>query len=417
MKPVVLKIDPAHCKVTKDPLSPDIQHIEALVSFEEAAKLPRGNANVRPPSGKKKPFKAMEHTVEYDPRSFHLRNMGITYLTAKASLDLDGGTVSIPTDPDAQLKMWGILNGGHTHAVIRQTVDSLEDFKNVTNWTMPMVRVEFIVTEDQSKVPAIVEGRNTSTQVQESTLDYYNHRYDDLKEALDKSGFHDLVAYTENEEKPWKVDEIIQRLACFLRERWIRTQPTAMYKSKSKARRLFTNPATHDEFLPLLGPVLKDVLTLPEFIQAEFSRGHLVNTRKFGRLKSVTPLPKTWVRPGTAYTTNHRMDAAVLLPMAAAFRELLELKGGRYRWKLDPKQVFRQCAAELYEVLVEHTSRARLGGHVASDMDYWGACLHAVMRTKEAMMDEGFRTRLPKSADKELPADVGSAKETTQDNV
>lgn len=403
MKNVTLKIEnPDTARLVVDPSNPDIKHLEAIVSFAEASKLPRGNANVRPPSAKRKPFRAMSHTVEYDPRSFHLRNLGITYLTAKAKYDAEAGTITIPGEKEDQLQLWGILNGGHTFAVIKQTIENIEDFKEVTNWTMPLVKIDFIITENHSKIPAIVEGRNTSTQVHESTLDNYNHRYDDLRDALATCGFRDLVAYAENEEKEWKVEEIIQRLACFLRERWIRIQPTSMYKSKGKARRLYTNSETHSEFQPLMGSVLKDVLTLPEFIQAEFSRGHIVNGRKFGRLKSVKPLPKPWVRPGTEYETNHKMDMAVLLPMAAAFRELLEKnKKGEYRWKLPYKAVFRECAAELYEVLVEHTSRARLGSHVSSDMDYWGSCLHTVMRTKERMIDRGIRP--PKEITGERP--------------
>lgn len=416
MKQIVLKlVDAAHCKVIADPSNPDITHIEALVSFEEAAKLVRGNANVRPPA-EKKPFKAMLNTIEFAPRSFHLCNRGITYITSKTEYDPANLTLTLPSDASEALDLWGILDGGHTFLAIQQTVESLEDYKNVTNWTMPFVQIKFIVTKNIQYVAAIAEGRNTSLQVQQYTLDEYNDRFGDLKAALDLNGLsRDLVAYRENEDKEWHVVEVVQRLACFLRERWIRNQPTAMYKSKSKALRLFTNPATHDEFLPLMGPVLKDVLTLPEFIQAEFSRGHFVTTRKFGRLKSVTPLNKAWTRPGTAYITNHKMDAAVLLPMAAAFRELLEIKKGKYHWKLPYQQVFRQCAAELYQVLVEHTSRARLGGHVATDMDYWGACLHTVMRTKERMLDANYRTPIPKSPKDDGQDNEADPQETQED--
>lgn len=409
MKQIVLKLaDAGHCKIIQDPSNPDIHHIEALVSFEEAAKLSRGNANVRPPS-EKKPFKAMMNTIELAPRIFHLRNRGITYITTQASYDPSALTITIPAE--TKLERWGIADGGHTFEAIKQTVESLEDYKDVTNWTMPYVQIKFVITEKAEHVASIVEGRNTSLQVQQYTLDEYNDRFDDLKKALDLSGLsRDLVAYRENEDKEWHIVEIVQRLACFLRERWIRTQPTAMYKSKSKALRLFTNPTTSTEFNPLLSPVLKDIVTLPEFIQAEFSRGHIINGRKFGRLKSVKPLNKPWTRPGTNYITNHKMDAAVLLPMAAAFRELLEInKRGQYQWKLPYQQVFRQCAAELYEVLVEHTSRARLGGHVASDMDYWGACLYTVMRTKERMMGG----KLPKQEAQAAALDDGPETQST----
>jgi hypothetical protein len=392
LKNISLKVKDDNCKVISDPNNPDVHHIEALLSFTEAAKLVRGNANVRPPSENRKPFKAMLNTVEFAPRSFHLCNRGITYLTSRARYDKTSGTLTIPGEADEQLDKWGIADGGHTFEVIRQVLESIDDYKEVTNWTMPLVQVKFIITEKPHYLESIVEGRNTSSQVQQYTLDNYNDKFADLKKALELVGFNsELVAYRENEDKPWHVVEIIQRLACFLRERWIRLQPTAMYKSKAKALRLYTNPTTHHEFDPLMGSVLRDIITLPEFIQAEFSRGALVKNRKFGRLKSTDPLSKPWTREGTAFTTNHKMDMAILLPMAAAFRELLELKRGEYRWRLPYKAVFRECAKELYEVLTEHTSRARLGSHVSSDADYWGACLHTVMRTKEQLIDRGSR--------------------------
>lgn len=45
----------------------------------------------------------------------------------------------------------------------------------------------------------------------------------------------------ENEDKEWDIREIIQRMACFLKDRWRSTQPASMYKSKGKALDLFTN--------------------------------------------------------------------------------------------------------------------------------------------------------------------------------
>ena len=44
---------------------------------------------------------------------------------------------------------------------------------------------------------------------------------------------------------------------------------------------------------------------------------------------------------------DHQMDLAESLPIAAAFRELLELKGDRYYWDADYKEVFRVAFEEL----------------------------------------------------------------------
>jgi hypothetical protein len=50
----------------------------------------------------------------------------------------------------------------------------------------------------------------------------------------------------------------------------------------------------------------------------------------------VKNLKKPTARPGTGYVTDHKMDLAASLPIAAAFRELLELKGDLYQWKVQP---------------------------------------------------------------------------------
>src|ERR1043165_1396692 len=76
-----------HCKRLSDPLNPATFHMETLLPFSEAAKLDRGNANVRPPSESRKPFKDMLETVSETPNMFHLKNRGITYLCERFELD------------------------------------------------------------------------------------------------------------------------------------------------------------------------------------------------------------------------------------------------------------------------------------------------------------------------------------------
>lgn len=89
-----------------------------------------------------------------------------------------------------------------------------------------------------------------------------------------------------------------------------------------------------------------DVVTLPEFIQSEFSRD-TGKGRKFGKMRGVKTLKKSMTPAGTKYATDHQMDLAESLPIAAAFRELLELKGDRYHWKADYREVFKAASEEL----------------------------------------------------------------------
>lgn len=229
-----------HCKRLRDPIQPDVFHLEAFLTFSEAAKLDRGNANVRPSSHRKPAYKAMLETVDSSPDTFHLKNRGITYFCDRFQYDNAKKlvTVTLPevAEDDDEPK-FGIADGGHTFSVIQETITRLTELKEKERWTMPFVRVHFIAgtkslpTTDEE----IVEALNTSSQVQQFTLDEYSGEFDELKEALSKAGFDlSTIAFRENEEKAWTVMEIIQRMACFLKERWQLTQPASMYKSKGK---------------------------------------------------------------------------------------------------------------------------------------------------------------------------------------
>lgn len=392
--------DNDHIKRLKDPAEDGLFHLETWLPFSEAAKLDRGNANVRPASESKKPFREMVKTVEDDPSTFHLKNRGIIYRCEK--FDFDNAKrllrVTVPNLPKNQSDdlengepMFGIADGGHTFEVIRQTISRMNELREREGWTEPFVRVHFLGGQgvDGGELAQVVEALNTSSQVQQFSLDEYQHKFDELKEALEKGGFDpNYIAFRENEDKEWDVREIIQRMACFLRDRWKWTQPTSMYRSKGKALDLYTNDTTHDEFRKLYN-VAVDVVTLPEFIQSEFSRGDAVKgPKKFGKIRAVKTLKKTYTPPGTHYATDHVMDLAASLPIAAAFRELLELKGDSYGWKVDYKAVFKVAAEELYKALLNKVKTAKGVNSLGSDTEYWTQCANIVLRAKDEVLSK-----------------------------
>lgn len=391
--------DNDHVKRLKDPQSDARFHLETWLPFGEAVKLEKGNANVRPASESRKPFKDMVETVEKDPRSFHLKNRGITYLCERFEYDNSRRTirVAIPNveaadleDTDFDDPRFGIADGGHTYEVIRHTIERQHQLMEQEDWTEPFVRVHFVAGQDidSSSVEEVVEALNTSSQVQQYTLDEYQNRFDDLKDALRDANFDiSLIAFRENEDKEWNIREIIQRLACFLKDRWKTNQPYQMYRSKGRALDLFTNESSRDEFRRLYS-VVGDIVTLPEYIQSEFSRGQAVKGKRFGGLRAVKALKKSYIRPGTPYQTDHLMDLAASLPIAAAFRELLELKGDRYQWRIDPKVAFQHCAEELYRALASKSRSARTVMSLGQDSEFWMQTVNIVLRTKDEMLSE-----------------------------
>lgn len=390
--------DNDHCKRLKDPVKASAYHLEVFLPFSEAIKLEKGNANLRPPSEKKKPFQDMVETVERDPASFHLKNRGITYLCEKFEFDNSKRKVhvSIPVlgnDNDSlgdEGPRFGIGDGGHTFEVIRRTVERINELKEAEGWTEPYVRVHLLAGEgiESGEIDQVVEALNTSSQVQQYTLDEYQNKFDELKEALSMGDFDtSLVAFRENEDKEWDVREIVQRMACFLKDRWKTIQPTSMYRSKGKALDLFTNEASRGDFRKLYG-VIRDVITLPEFIQSKLSQGDLVKGKRFGGLRAVKTLKKDYTRPGTSWPTNHLMDLAASLPIAAAFRELLELRGDRYYWRVDYQKAFSRAADELYRVLASKSRTAKTVNSLGADTELWTQAVNIILRTKDEMLAE-----------------------------
>jgi hypothetical protein len=375
----------------KDPANPAVFHFETYLPFSEAVKLERGNANVRP-AKENAPFSKMLDTVEETPEHFHLKNRGITYICTRFQYDNQSRKLAIvvPNVPKSRLSddsspRFGIADGGHTFKVIEKVVSDIAAYaEKDAEWTEPYVRVHFLASETDTLLgmEEVVEALNTSVQVKQFTLEEYKGKFDELKAALTSAKFDvSQVAFRENEEKPWQVLEIIQRLACFLKERWKITPPSSMYRSKDKALQLFLGD-TNGEFSKLY-PIIRDVITFPEFIQSTMS-DH-IEGRKLGKVKGVKKQSKQYRRESTEYLSMYKMDGAIVLPMAAAFRSLLTPRGAGFQWKVNPYDVFKICADDLYEVLLSRIRRVRSASQLAADQEYWISCEKVVMSARDDM--------------------------------
>jgi hypothetical protein len=80
------------------------------------------------------------------------------------------------------------------------------------------------------------------------------------------------------------------------------------------------------------------------------------------------------------------MDLAASLPIAAASRELLELRGDRYVWKVRPEAIFTKNAEELYKVLASKSRTAKSVNNLGSDAELWTMAVNIVLRTKDEIL-------------------------------
>jgi hypothetical protein len=383
-KVITLSVQPDYCHVFKDPSNPKVTYAKVLLLFSEAAKLVQGDANLRNPS-EKKPVKQMRHTIEFRPELFHRKNNGITYLCSKVEMDKKSGQLTIRLP---QSGSFGTLNGGHTLYVVQDSVKKMFGIlREKKGWTEPYVPVQFVAGEEaQEDTVDVVKGLNTATAVSVHTEYEYEGKYEDLKLALKRAGFpfEELVAFKENEDREWNVREIVHRMSVFLPSWSVKNiSPYTMYRSRGKSMEMFVNKENHKEFVQLYD-VIVDIITLPEFIQSQFSTGNILTgkNKKLGRLKIAKLLPGQRVRKGTTWPTEHKMDLAALLPMAAAFRELLVMRNGKMAWSRDPYSIFKKVAVELYDHLSICSARAKSASQLGSDSKYWDGCDKIILKAK-----------------------------------
>jgi hypothetical protein len=172
-----------------------------------------------------------------------------------------------------------------------------------------------------------------------------------------------------------------------------------MYRSKQKALKMYIDPKTREDFLAL-SDVMLDVAFLPEYIEAQFSsKEHMKTRNRFGGLRVVKPLKDDHVYPGINLKTRHRLDLAATLPLAGAFRELLQTDpaSGKQVWVVDWKEAFKRTADELYRALTNNLATVSPIASLGSDQAYWTTAANDILRVKSEMLQEpspGHNARL-----------------------
>ena len=66
----------------------------------------------------------------------------------------------------------------------------------------------------------------------------------------------------------------------------------------------------------------------------------------------------------------------------------MELKGDRYFWKVDYKEVFRFAADERYKTLVNKVKTAKGVNALGADTEYWTQYADFVLRAKYEVLNK-----------------------------
>jgi len=404
---VVLHVLPQFIKRIPDPHDARRWCYVGTVPALEAIKLLRGTANPRVGNLHSKVADEIRTTIQNEPRDFHYMNRGMIVSTPEANLDTDNKTLTLENPTvDSPNVLWGILDGGHTFDVLKEQAataagddagaSSIAALKDT--WVDVKIRVG--LTKDE--VIAAAVANNTSAQLRPWTLANFKGQLQLLKQIVAKE-MPDLagdIAFRENEtneatgeERTWDVLDVLQRATLLNVDLFPgfepSKQPVVAYASKSRVLDLYLDDPSKYKGM---SPIIASAFRMPAMVEAKLS--HLPKVH--GNLAFVTKAKSGEVddslkgQPGPVkgYQTGYwerkyRISDAVLFPIVAALRPLIDTNGGKQEWVRDEMQFVNDNISALYDTflsfykdeVVDKTNKASLSG-MGKDIRLW-QILHA----------------------------------------
>jgi len=326
--------------------------------------------------------KKIRETLIDDPESFFFKNRGITLLVDKVKYDNKTNMVEILM---VDKKINGLLDGGHTYSVIKEFLNGLseEELREVN----AHVKVEILEgISDYETAVAIVEARNTSTQVKEQSIQELLKQYEEIKKTLASKNFAGRIAYKEYElledgtKKDIDIKEILSYLICFDAEKFgDEEHPIIAYSTKTAVLNHFKDQHKRlQKYIPLLPKILE----LRDEIYLELPEAYNNSGGKFGALTGVIAVSNRRMGcvnlPFTGKESLYRIPKGFIYPVLAAFRSLVEYKKNPCEWKADPIQFFQELKVQLSSRVCDQAKELRNPNKLGKDKATWGRCYDLV---------------------------------------
>lgn len=296
--------------------------------------MPRGlplDPNARKPKISRRIYQDVEKSLlnqDGEPDTFHQKNKGITIIA---------NSVEQKSNHDYIVHMksgiHGIVDGGHTNALIEKHLDNDELPEN------QFVNVEVRVGIPESFIPEIAGGLNTSVQVQDMSLDHLKGMFEWLKKILKSEPYFDQIAWSENDPGEFDARDLIALMTMFNVELFPNEKdehPLMSYEKKSLALKGFEKK--QDTF-HRMEPIIKDILRFHDIIRQ--SAAGLYNKETGGKAGRLAFMEKRkrgkFVFPFTGKEDEFRLMNGALFPMLASFRWFVHLdeKTLKMRWRSD----------------------------------------------------------------------------------
>lgn len=343
--------------------------------------------NPRDPNKSSGVAKRIAESLQNQPECFLFRNRGLTLLSESVSFNNESNILAVEFSDKT---MHGLLDGGHTYAVIRETFDSLaEDEKADSNLNNAYVKLEIlegITSKDETT--EIVGARNTSTQVREQSLANLSQHFDVIKDILKNEPYANRIAYKETEfsedgsRKDIDIKEILSYLICFDREGFgDNNHPIIAYSGKSSVLR-YADAEDNRQRLQKYLPLLPQILVLRDEIYEQMPAAWNDIGGKFGALEGVNRKKQDSVElPFKNIKTSYAIPSSFIYPILASFRALVKVTDEGCLWKASPVSFFNKHKKELVGRLVEQALVFRNPNKLGKEKTVWQSCYDYVVLT------------------------------------
>lgn len=321
---------------------------------------------------------------------FPIINRGLVISAKDVHWDNRENILTIELD-DADIH--GLIDGGHTYLQLDRYKSKDAEMKRLIE--PQYVKVEILSGLDRAKMVDIVDGRNTSTQVKQQSLEELKDTFQGIKDAVKKQNYAHLISYAEHEvyqdaegkevKKPIPIYDILKALTCFDKSSFNDfNHPVNVVMRDAKVLDHFKNNLKKVE--PIY-PILHDILKLWDTIGRDFvscyrnagGQAYKIgqgDERHFKKLKKgahkmyfLDDKAEWWFADSLRY------------PALAAFRAALGKKGDAYRWDagIEPCSFFTQVVgAKLTKVICGSLLETQDPHRTSKTESVWQSCYDAV---------------------------------------
>lgn len=310
---------------------------------------------------------AIVGTLKEKPLQMALKNAGIYLLVATVKKG-DGNNILAELKDDHK---HGVVNGGHTYAMIRQVVEtgSDEDKRQLGKAYVPIHLYSGIPDE---LIVEMASGLNHTRQVQEASLEHLRGHYDTIKKVMDKVPGGDQIAYFEGDVGTVPIGEVLAYIEMFNAERYPLTDnPFGLYAHRARViEEASEDFSLRSEAIELVISKLPEILKLSDLIRRDIQklrgaaeperrgRGRPSKKKKpDGKVKEKTP---RIVLPFLQEKVQERLPNGWLYPILAAFRANVRwnLKDKSFSWKRSNATILAAAAPELIGICLQEQKNA-----------------------------------------------------------